>query len=122
MALKLAGPILGTIFLVVVSALDYYRWHDKRTKRFKTLRAVLFALLGLALAIACVQIIGDDRAQRADRQALSANFDQLKGQNADEAARAQDRAGNLQAKLATVIEGNRVLRESLVAGTFRGTC
>jgi hypothetical protein len=96
LTLKLVLHVLAVLMAILVALLDY-RWSDKRTRRFKNTRTVLFILLIISLLLSVGVVVRDDRDKRAELITLQQALADLRiqGARADEAA---DQRGRQQAQ------------------------
>jgi hypothetical protein len=62
MALKIALQIAPVLVTVLVANLDYV-WHDKRTRKFRRTRLLLYVLSGVMLILGVVATIRDEDQQ-----------------------------------------------------------
>jgi len=66
---KLLLQLLAVVSALLTSALDYVA-HDKRTRHFKSLRTLLFVVVGLSLLASLVVTIEDEIAKKQEVAAL----------------------------------------------------
>jgi hypothetical protein len=68
--LKVTLQILAVVAALLTTTLDYIA-HDKRTRRFKQIRFVLYGIVGLSLIAGVAVTIGDDIARRHELATLT---------------------------------------------------
>jgi len=78
--LKVLLQLVTVVSAIVSSSLDY-KWHDKRTKSFKTGRIILFTLTGVLLLLSIGVTIVDDYQSNRKEEELSADLKKVQGQN-----------------------------------------
>lgn len=78
--LKVLLQLVTVVSAIVSSSLDY-KWHDKRTRTFKTGRAILFTLTGVLLLLSIGVTIVDDYQIEKKEQQLNADLKKVQAQN-----------------------------------------
>ncbi|MBV9928513.1 MAG: hypothetical protein JOZ96_26090 [Acidobacteria bacterium] len=76
---KLALQLLAVVIAILVNVLDYVS-SDKRTKKFRRRRQLLFALSGLFLIASVIVVIADELAKREEMAELSNRLNLLQQQ------------------------------------------
>ena len=109
---RILAQVLAAIALIVVAALDYH-WHDKRTKRFKQLKGVLFGLLGGCLIASIWLAIYDEDQHAIEVAALTRDLRVLATEAAKQGFDAQRRDTVTQQRLSDLIETNGQLQKRL---------
>jgi hypothetical protein len=101
------------IFSVVLVAILDYQWHDKRTGRFKKLKATLFVILGICLITSVWLTVHDDRQHAKEINTLNESLGTLKAEALNQGVQAQRRDSVTQKQLAELAENNGRLQKSL---------
>lgn len=78
--LKVALQVLTVAVAIFTSTLDY-KWHDKRTKKFKTGRTLLFTLTGVLLFLSIGVTLVDDYESRKKEKTMTVDLQKLQEQN-----------------------------------------
>ncbi len=68
---------LASVVMIVVALLDY-TWWDKRTRRFKKARRVLFAVLGLLLLVSVAKVYQEGQTRQAEAAELRTALEGLR--------------------------------------------
>lgn len=74
--LRLLVPVLSGITAIMVAVLDY-NCRDKRTKRFRRIRCVLFILLGIFLIANIPLVLKDEQSKHQERKQWTERYDGL---------------------------------------------
>lgn len=78
--LKVALQIVTVVSAIVSSTLDY-KWHDKRTTKFKTGRVFLFTLTGVLLVLSIGVTVIDDYQSGKREQSMTSDLKKVQAQN-----------------------------------------
>lgn len=76
---KVLPPVFAIIIALISAVLDY-KWHDKRTLKFKITRFGLFALIFLSLVAHIVVVYKDNETSRNEKDVLMSEIGHLKEQ------------------------------------------
>jgi hypothetical protein len=78
--LKIALQVVTVALAILASILDY-KWHDKRTTKFKTSRNLLYVMTGVLLVLSIGVTVGDDIENNKREQKLSTDLKKVQDQN-----------------------------------------
>lgn len=108
LAIRIVLQILAVSLALVVALLDY-KWHDKRTKKFRVARRALLVLSVVFLAAAVAQTILEDHERRREAGDLQGRLTRLQVSADNTDAAAALRSGEVSAALSRLQEQNAVL-------------
>ena len=80
LTLKLAPQVLAVTVVLLTSVLDYVA-HDKRTRRFKSVRASLFAVAGVGLVVSVLATVYDETMKHEEIAKLNRQLASIEGWN-----------------------------------------
>ncbi len=112
MAWKILLQILAVSTAILVSNLDYV-WHDKRTRKFKTMRVFLYFLTCITVILSVIVTVQDDQQQRQDLQQLTSALDNLQKETSTIRVEAKNSDKAQKSQIAVLIESNKRLQDSL---------
>ena len=109
---KIVLQTTTVLVAILIANLDYV-WHDKRTRKFKRARVVLYALAGIMLCFSIIVTIQDDRQHRNETGQLTSALENLKKETATLRSEAKQSGKEQQSQMVELIEGNKKLQNSL---------
>lgn len=104
--------IIAVSTAILVSNLDYV-WHDKRTRKFKSMRLFLYLLTVITLILSIVVSIQDDKQHKNEIKQLTFALDTLQKQTSEIRIEAKHSGIRQKSQMELLIESNKILRESL---------
>lgn len=112
MVWKIVLQTIAVLMAILIANLDYV-WHDKRTRKFKRTRVILYVLAGITLVLSVIVTIQDDRQHRNETGQLTSALDNLKKETATLRDEAKQSGREQQLQMVELIEGNKKLHNSL---------
>lgn len=96
----------------MAAILDYH-WHDKRTRRFRRIKWLLFGGATLLLAVSIVLTVQEQREHEREAARLRANLEGLKAAEVRGVRQAEVRDVMTQNRLGQILENNHALQQRL---------
>ncbi len=112
MVWKIVLQTTAVLTAILIANLDYV-WHDKRTRKFKRTRVILYVLAAITLVLSVVVTIQDDRQHRNETGQLTSVLNNLRKETATLRDEAKHSGREQQSQMAELIEGNKKLQNSL---------
>lgn len=112
LGLRIVAQVLAVGIPILAGVLDY-QWRDKRTRKFRRVKRLLFAV-GFVLLIASVYLtIVDQRSHERESSALRVSIDRFRQGASQQAVQAEQRDRATQARLGQLLDGNHALEAQL---------